>query len=290
MKYLFFALRPKQWIKNLFIFLPLIFGKRLFSFPVNIKTAAAFILFSLVAGVVYLINDIIDIKKDRSHPIKRLRPLASGKISMRQAQLAVWILGIPSIILSFLLDISFGWTAVTYLVFNLIYSKILKDIVIVDVFCLSGFFLLRIIAGTAVSKAAFSYWMIFMTAFLALFLGFNKRRQELGLLERKAVPHRHVLVKYNSYFIDQMVAVVTSSLVVVYMLYTIDARTVGEIGNRHLVYSIPFVYYGIFRYLYLIHKLRKEGDPTRVFFSDRITRLNLSIWIIVCIAVIYFGL
>lgn len=290
MKYLFFSLRPKQWIKNLIIFLPLVFGKKLFTFPVNLKTVVAFFLFSLTAGVVYLINDIMDFKQDKRHPTKRLRPIASGKVTKEEAKLTACILGIVSIVSSFILDIYFGWVAVAYLVFNLIYTKILKEVVIIDVFCIGGFFLLRIIAGTAVTKVEFSYWMIFMVVLLAFFLGFNKRRQELKLLTGKAGAHRHVLTRYNIAFIDHMIPVITSSIVVVYMLYTVDDRTVRIFGSNHLVYSIPFVYYGIFRYLYLIHKRGKGGDPTRILLSDAQMQLNLVLWIIVCIAVVYFGL
>lgn len=290
MKNLFFALRPKQWIKNLFIFLPLIFGKKLFVFPVNLKAVAAFFLFSLTAGVVYLINDIMDLEKDKLHPLKRLRPIASGKVSIKQAQITACILGILSILFSFMLDIYFGWIVVGYLIFNFIYTKILKNAVIIDVFCIGGFFLLRIITGSVIAKVEMSHWIIFMTVLLALFLGFSKRRQELQMFEEKAISRRFVLTKYNAHFIDQMTAVITSSIVVVYMLYTVDARTVGEFGTNHLIYSIPFVYYGIFRYLYLVHKRGKGGDPTQILLSDGKMRLNLALWIIVCIAVIYFGL
>jgi len=162
--------------------------------------------------------------------------------------------------------------------------------VIVDVFCIGGFFLLRIIAGTAMARVDFSYWMIFMATLLALFLGFNKRRQELRLFEQKAISSHPALSKYSTYFIDQMIAVITSSIVVVYMLYTVDARTVKEFGNRHLIYSIPFVYYGIFRYLYLVHKYGEGDDPTMVLFSDNKMQLNLALWAIICVSVIYFGL
>lgn len=289
MKYLFFALRPKQWIKNLFIFLPLIFSKKMFIFPDNLKTLVAFLIFSIAAGVAYLINDIIDLERDRVHPIKRLRPVASGKVSVKSACIEVCVLGFFSIVLSFMLDVYFGWVVVTYIVFNFFYTKFLKDMVIVDVFCLGVFFLLRILAGSVVIKVALSYWIIFMVVLLALFLGFNKRRQELRLLEQKTTIYRKVLDKYNVYFIDQMISVITSSIVVVYMLYTIDARTVKEFGTKHLMLSIPFVYYGIFRYLYLIHKLRKEGDPTRILMFDKKMQISIALWIMVCIGVIYFG-
>lgn len=149
---------------------------------------------------------------------------------------------------------------------------------------------MRIIAGAAVARVVISYWIIFMTALVALFLGFNKRRQELRFLKKKATAHRRVLTKYSFLFIDQMVPIITSSIVVVYMLYTVDARTVKEFGTNHLIYSIPFVYYGIFRYLYLIHKRHKGIDPTRILLSDGKMQLNFALWIIICIAVIYFGL
>jgi len=289
-KYLFFALRPKQWIKNLFIFLPLVFGKKLFIYPVNLRVIIAFFLFSITASVVYLINDIIDIEKDKLHPTKRLRPIASGKLTVREAWIAAAILGGVFIASSFLLDIYFGIVVASYIVFNILYSKILKDKVIIDVFCIGVFFLLRIIAGSIIANVQISHWIIFMVVLLALFLGFNKRRQELCVLGKEAVSHRRALTRYNLYFIDQMVSVITASIVIAYMLYTVDARTVKEFGTNHLMYSIPFVYYGIFRYLYLIHKIRKEGDPTRILLSDRMMRINIILWISVCISVIYFGL
>lgn len=286
-KYLFFALRPKHWIKNLFIFLALIFGKKLLVFPANLKTVIAFCLFSLAASVVYLVNDIIDIEKDKIHPTKRLRPIASGKVSIRQATITAFILGILSIALAFMLDVYFGYIVVIYLVFNFIYSKILKEVAIIDVFCIGCFFLLRIISGGVVIGVELSHWIIIMTVLLALFLGFNKRRQELKLLERGATHHRPALTKYNLYFIDQMIAITASSIVIAYTLYTVDARTVREFGTKSLMFSIPFVYYGVFRYLYLIHKVKRDGDPTAILLSDRKMQINLMLWVIVCITIIY---
>lgn len=160
MKYFLFSLRPKQWIKNLFIFLPLIFGKKLFVFPANLSSAAAFLLFSATAGSAYLINDIIDLEKDKLHPAKRLRPIASGKLNKGQARISALILGVLSVVFSFMLNSHFGWVVIAYLVFNLIYSRILKDIVIIDVFCIGGFFLLRIIAGSVVAEVELSHWII----------------------------------------------------------------------------------------------------------------------------------
>lgn len=286
-KYLLYSLRPKQWIKNLFIFLPLIFGKKLLVFPDNLNTFIAFCIFSLAASSVYILNDIIDIRKDKLHPAKRLRPLASGKIGIGEASAAGFILCVVSLAASFALNTYFGYIVIAYLMFNIIYSIALKEVVIIDVFCIGLFFWLRIMAGSAVSGAALSYWIIIMTMLLALFLGFNKRRQELKLLGKKASVHRSVLMKYNLYFIDQMITVITSSIVISYMLYTVNARTVQEFGSENLIFSIPFVYYGIFRYLYLIHKVKRDGDPTRILLSDRMSQANIAAWIIVCAAIIY---
>jgi len=289
-KYLFYSLRPVQCIKNLFIFLPLVFGKKIFLFPNNVKTVFAFFIFSMAAGVVYLVNDIIDIDSDRVHPIKRLRPIASGKITKKQAIYTACILTIVSLGCSFALNTYFGWVIICYLGFNLLYSKFLKKLVIIDVFCVGAFFLIRIIAGSVIAEVRPSYWLVILTVLLALFLAFNKRRQELKMLNRKSSSHRQSLIKYNQYFIDQMISVLTSSIVVVYMLYTIDVRTVKQFGSKHLIYTIPFVYYGIFRYLYFIHRKHTYGDPTRILVSDRVMQINLAIWFFVCVVVIYFGL
>ncbi len=290
MKYLFFSFRPTHWLKNLIIFLPLIFGKKLFIFPDNTKSVIAFFVFSTAACAVYLINDIIDYEKDKLHPIKCLRPLASGKISMNQAKITACILSIFSVMSSFMFSIWFGFIIIVYLIFNLIYSMVLKEIVIVDIFCIGGFFLLRVMGGSIVAGVNMSHWIVFMTVLLALFLGTYKKRQELMLFERKAAYSNYILTNYNIYFIDHMIAITASSIAIVYMLYTVDVRTVKEFGTNHLIYSIPFIYYGLFRYFYLIHKVdNKDGDPIRILLSDRKLQLNLAMWIIVCILVIYFG-
>lgn len=287
MKHLFLALRPVHWIKNLFIFLPLIFGKKMFDYPENLTTIIAFIVFCLAASAVYIVNDIIDVKKDKAHPTKKLRPIASGKISIRNGMIAASTLFVISLVLSISVNPLLGVIVLAYFIFNLIYSKILKDIVIVDVFCIGAFFLLRIIAGSLIAGVNLSHWMIFMIVLLALFLGFNKRRQEIKLLKDESDTHRGVLAEYSTYFIDQIIAVITSSVVIVYMMYTVDSQTVGFFGTDHLIYTVPFVYYGIFRYLYIIHKKRKVEDPTTILITDKVTQANIFLWLIVCIMVIY---
>lgn len=288
MKPFVLALRPQQWVKNLFVFLPLIFGHKFFSFSTALRVTEGFGLFCLVASAVYLFNDLWDLEEDRLHPIKKRRPLAAGHISPRQACGLMGGLGGLSLALAFRLDPAFGWTALAYGAGNILYSTFLKQFVIVDVFCLGGFFLLRIIAGTVLSGVEYSHWMIFLIVLLAMFLGFNKRRQELRLRAEESASSRPVLAKYNAYFIDQMIAVLTSSIVVVYAIYTVDRRTTELVGSAHLIYSIPFVYYGIFRYLYLVHKRHQGEDPTRIILSDWPMQVNVLLWILVCMAVIYY--
>ncbi len=283
-------MRPEQWVKNCFIFLPLIFGKKLFVFPDNLKSVMAFIIFCIVSGAAYLVNDIIDIEKDKLHPSKRLRPIASGKVSLRLAAISAFILGGVSVALSFTLNLYFGYAVTFYILLNFVYSKILKDAVIIDVFCLGAFFLLRILAGCAAIGLRESRWIMIMITLLALFLGFNKRRQELKLFETKDIRSRSVLAEYNPWFIDQMITVVTSSLVIAFMLYTVDAKTVAKFGTDHLMYGLPFVYYGIFRYLYLIDKSKRSEDPAHILLSDVPMQLNIALWLAVSVAVIYFGL
>jgi 4-hydroxybenzoate polyprenyltransferase len=287
MRALFFSLRPQQWVKNFFIFLPLIFGQKLFSFPDNLRTLEAFFLFSLAASAGYLINDIADFEKDKVHSRTRLRPIASGKLSVPKAKAAAWVLGAVSLSLSYLLSVPFGLIVTAYLLLNMIYSVFLKEIVILDVFCIGFLFILRVVAGGVVAGVELSHWIVVMTGLLALFLGFNKRRQELRASQKEDHALRKVLMDYNVGFIDQMIAIVTSSIVVAYMLYTTDARTTAFFGNKNIMLSIPFVYYGIFRYLYLIHRLNVEGDPTRILFRDRSTQLNLVLWLAICVFAIY---
>jgi len=288
MRYLFLSLRPRQWIKNFFIFLPLVFGRKIFSFPENLNSVIAFLLFSLAASAVYLINDIIDAKKDKLHPIKRLRPIASGRFSIGQAKITAIILSILSIAFSFTLNKYFGFTILAYIIFNFMYTFFLKNLVIIDVFCIGGFFLLRIIAGSIVANVQLSHWILIITILLALFLGFNKRRQELRLMGKSAAKHRNSLINYTVHYIDLMIAVITSSIVMAYMLYAVDARTIKEFNTSNLIYTIPFVYYGLFRYLYIIYRFRRDGDPTRILLTDKVLQLDIILWINVCIAVIYF--
>jgi 4-hydroxybenzoate polyprenyltransferase len=288
MKQLLLAMRPKQWVKNFFVFLPLVFGGQLFIYPSNLKTAATFCLFCLLYSAVYLVNDLVDRKSDMQHPVKKLRPIASGAVKPAGALSMVAILLIVTLPLAFALDRTLGFILVTCFGFNLLYTVALKKVVIVDVFCLGIFFILRVLAGAAAAAVSVSHWIIFLTFLLALFLGFSKRRHEVMLLKDSASEHRSVLTEYSPYFIDQIISVITASIVVAYMLYTIDARTVAAFGTKHLMYTIPFAYYGIFRYLFLVHRRGEGGDPTQLLLTDLKVQLNIILWITTAILVIYF--
>lgn len=234
-------------------------------------------------------NDILDLENDKVHPLKKMRPLAAGKISVQQAALAAGGLGVLTLFSAFTLDRDLGWLLSAYFLLNLLYSRLLKQMVILDVFCIGAFFLIRLLSGGAVAGVEVSHWIVFMTVLLSLFLGFNKRRQEIKLLGHRARTHRIVLAKYDRYFLDQMIMVVTAAIVVSYMLYTVDERTVEVFGTRHLMYTIPFVYYGIFRYSYLLRRWHKEGDPSRILLADRQLQWNLLAWVAMVISVIYLG-
>lgn len=289
MKDLFIALRPKQWIKNLFVCLPLVFGRKIFSSPENIHTFFALLCFIGASSAVYLVNDVLDLKYDRQHPLKKRRPVASGRVSVPMALGAACLIASISLFFSYKLNVYMGHVIVAYIAFNFMYSSFLKNKVIIDIFCLAVFFLLRLAAGSVVAHVELSHWIVCMTFLLALFLGFGKRRQELSQVVAGQADQRKVLLQYDPYFIDQMISVVTSSIVIVYMLYTVDASTISRFGTSHLIITIPFVYYGIFRYLYLIHKAGVDGDPTQVLLSDLRIQISLAGWILVCVGVIYFG-
>lgn len=284
---LILALRPKHWVKNLFVLVPLLFGHKLFYFPENINCLLAAFLFSMMASSVYLWNDIYDRDYDRLHAVKRLRPIASGTLGVKQAAIVGLILSIVSLVLAFKLNIYLFLILLIYLLSNLAYTVFLKRVVIVDVFCLAFFYLLRILAGNFVADVGLSYWMILETVLLAMFLGFHKRRYEIGYAgSGRGGRTREVLGRYSLALIDQILLILTTSMAVVYLLYTTDERTVGLVGSTHLLFSAPFVYYGIFRYLYLAQE-SKADDPTALLFSDRVTQINLALWVLVCSLVLY---
>jgi 4-hydroxybenzoate polyprenyltransferase len=281
------AMRPVQWTKNLFVLIGVVFARKLADPVAVLQSLAAFGLFCLLSSSVYLINDIADVEKDRAHPTKRTRPIAAGRLSVPTALAAAVALALASLAASFLLSPALGAIALLYFALNLGYSFRLKHVVIVDVLCIAIFFVLRAAGGAAAIHVEISHWLLICTILLALFIALSKRRHELVLLEGNASNHRTSLGEYSPYLLDQMVAVVTASTLMAYILYTVDARTVSEFGSDRLVYTVPLVIFGIFRYLYLVHQKGEGGNPDRILLSDRQFLLNLVLWTVVVAAIIY---
>lgn len=282
------SIRPQQWTKNLLIFAPLLFSKQLFVYTETLHTISAFIFFCLISGSVYLLNDLIDLENDKRHPLKCKRPLASGALSTRAAMIACAVLlCVCALAGLYVLNTGFLLTAAAYLVLQILYSTFLKHVVIIDVFCIAAGFVLRVVAGAEAIGVSFSTWLMFCTLLLSLFLALSKRRHELLLLEGDAVHHRKILYEYSAELLDHMIAIVTPCTLIAYMLYTIDDKTVENFGTDGLKYTVPFVLYGIFRYLYLIHKRNEGGSPEKVLLNDLPILLTVICYGLTCALIVY---
>lgn len=267
---IFRSMRPKQWTKNLIVFAPLLFSQNLLNPPFVFKALTAFIIFCVISGCIYILNDLIDLEQDKKHPVKSKRPLASGNLKPETARIVLVMLLILSLCSAVMFcNLPFIIIAAVYVVLQLLYSAYLKHVVIIDVFCIAAGFLLRVAAGAEVLQVTFSTWLFICTILLALFLALSKRRHELLLLEDNAVHHRKILFEYSPDLLDQMISIVTTATVIVYILYTISQETVEKFGTDNLKYTTPFVLYGIFRYLYLIHQKNEGGSPEKVLLNDR---------------------
>ena len=286
LKQLLITMRPKQWTKNLFIFAALLFDLKFFDLIYVSKTILAFLLFCILSGSVYLINDLVDIEKDRQHPVKRNRPLPSGKLNRSRAVTAAVVLPLIVLSLSFLLDPLFGLVGLTYFVIQLAYSFLLKNVVILDVLVIATGFMLRVAAGSVVAEAErFSPWLYVCTILLALFLALGKRRNELILLETDAQQHRKILQEYSPQLLDEMMALVTSSTVIAYSLYTFSAENLP--ANKSMMLTIPFVLYSIFRYLYLIHQKNLGGSPEEILVRDVPFIISNLCWGVAVVLILY---
>jgi 4-hydroxybenzoate polyprenyltransferase len=282
------AMRPKQWAKNIFIFGALVFDKKLFEANFFLRTLAAFVMFCLFSSTVYIINDLGDIDQDRQHPIKRNRPLASGRLKPKTAVSVVVGIVVVLLPLAFALDPRFGAIALAYLVNNLLYTFWLKNVVIVDVLSIAAGFVMRVAAGvTVIPTERFSPWMYVCMTLLALFLGFGKRRHELALLAADADNHRQVLDEYSLPFLDEMMGVVTASTVMAYAIYTFSAE--GLPSNHSMMLTIPFVLYAIFRYLYLIHVRGEGGAPEEILLGDRPFLVDVTLWGVLVVVLLYLA-
>lgn len=287
LKHVIISMRPGQWVKNLFIFAGVIFSGNLINPEVLIRVSNGFILFGLVASSIYIFNDIIDREYDRAHPEKKNRPLAAGLLNVPVAYASVIVLATAGLIGALILDRMFFAILLSYLIINFAYTIKIKKMVILDIMCIASGFVLRVLAGTELAEVTASDWLILCTITLSLFLGFSKRRHELVVTGTKALNHRKVLGDYSLSFLDQMIAVASACTVMSYALYTVSPQTVDRFGTRNLVFSIPFVIYGIYRYLYLIHQKNMGGNPPREMIKDLPLLLNALLWALLVVLIIY---
>lgn len=282
------ALRPQQWVKNAFVFAALVFARKLTDPAAVVDSLLVFAAFSALASSIYLVNDIADYERDRVHPKKRNRPIASGALSRSTAGVMAALLAPVGLGLAFWLNTRTGATLAVYAVMNLAYSFRLKHVVLLDVFIIAAGFLLRVSAGAFAIEVGISPWLLLCTFFVALFLAFCKRRQELESLGESASAHRGILAEYSTPFIDKMISALASMTVMSYALYTIDPGVVRRLGTDGLVLTLPLVLFGVFRYLYLVHRHDKGGSPTEVVLTDRGVQLIIALYLAVVVGCIYF--
>jgi 4-hydroxybenzoate polyprenyltransferase len=286
MRALLVSLRPHQWIKNLVVLAALAFSKHLFEPDAFLRAAVAFVVFCALAGATYLVNDVLDAEQDRQHPLKRHRPIASGALPVSTARAAAAVLTVAALAASVWLGRDFAVAALAYLLLTLGYSLWLKHHVILDVLAIAIGFVLRAVAGALAIAVHFSDWLLVCTILLALFLALAKRRHELVSLE-DASGHRRILKEYSPYLLDQMISVVTASCLTAYAFYTLAAETVEKYRTDRLAWTIPFVIYGIFRYLYLVHRKEKGGSPTDVLLADRPLLAAVALWAAAVVVIVY---
>lgn len=284
---LFLSLRPSQWTKNLFVFFGLLFGQRLLDPRAIWQSCAAFAIFCVLSGVVYLVNDVADREADRRHPIKRNRPIASGEVSPSAALTLAAILAMAALVAAWALRPAFGLVSLLYLALLGLYSGPLKHVVIIDVLTIAVGFVLRAAAGAVAIDVPISHWLLILTILLALFLALSKRRHELVLLANDATHHRPILEEYSPYLLDQMIAVVTASTLISYVIYSVSPETVEKFQTDWLGLTLPFPIYGIFRYLYLVHQKEGGGSPSDMLLNDRPLLICVALWAAAVAAIIY---
>lgn len=286
LKSLIRGMRPRQWTKNVFVFAALVFDEQLTQRDPLLRTVAGFILLCLISSAVYLLNDIADVEADRQHPTKRNRPIAAGQLSIPAALVSAIALSIFSLAAGFALEPAFGQIITLYFVINLLYSFWLKHKPIIDVMIIAAGFVLRVAAGVAlIVVTRFSPWLYVCTTLLALIIGFGKRRAEIRLLAEGANAHRKVLDGYTIAFLDQLIMVVSASTIMAYSFYTFSALNLPS--NHLMMLTIPFVLYGVFRYLYLIHVEDAGGAPDELILTDRPLMATLVLWGLVAVSILY---
>jgi 4-hydroxybenzoate polyprenyltransferase len=292
---LFISMRPRQWSKNIFVFAGLVFSGELFNDPLALAEALlAFAVFCMASSAVYLINDLVDVERDRLHPTKRNRPLAARRLDPRVALIAAIILIAVAAPVAFLMNAYFGGVVLVYFVLMLAYSFVLKNIVIVDVFAIAAGFVLRAAGGAVAIQVSISPWLLVCMTLLALFLGLAKRRHELLLMERGANVTRTILKEYSARLVEEMISIVTASTIMAYSLYTFfgaDWETMPYRFTRRIPFmmaTIPFVLYGVFRYLYLVYRKNSGGSPEEILLGDLPFLVNMVLWGISVVVILYF--
>jgi 4-hydroxybenzoate polyprenyltransferase len=281
------SLRPQQWTKNAVVFVGLIFAGKLLDPSAVASASIAFAVFCLLAGVVYLVNDVRDRESDRRHPTKSRRPIAAGDLTPGTAMGFAVALTAIALAAAFWLSPRFGLVALSYVVLLVLYSVSLKHMVILDALTLAMGFVIRAWAGVVAIDVTMSHWLLLITLLGALFLAFSKRRAELTMLADDAKHHRRILAEYSPYLLDQMISVVTASTLLAYALYTIDPDTVERFGSDRLVWTVPFPLYGIFRYLYLVHQREGGGNPSEILVTDRPLLACVALWGVTVILLVY---
>lgn len=281
------SLRPSQWLKNGFVCAALIFSRSLTDWHRVITVFLAAADFCLISSAIYLVNDLWDVAEDRQHPVKRLRPLASGRLGTGTAIATAALLAIAALTGAWALAPNFLLVVAVYAGINVLYSSFLKRVMLLDVFVVAAGFVLRVVGGGVVIHVEISAWLIACTTLLALFLSLTKRRQEIILLGASAPDHRPSLANYSPYFLDQLIGIVTASAVMSYSLYTLSADVQAKFPGKRLELTIPFVLFGIFRYLYLVHRTWEGGNPTRLLLTDPVLLSVVSMWVASVILIIY---
>ena len=284
----FQLLRVPQWIKNLFVFVPLMFSLHLFEADYFLASLKAFVIFCLASSFIYIINDIIDIDADAVHPTKKYRPLPSGKISKQSAWITSILIFLFLILLSFISPIEFIYFLASFILLNIIYSVYFKHIVILDVFSIAAGFTIRVLAGAAIINVPVSSWLVLTTMFISLFLGVMKRHSELEqITELEKTPTRKVLAEYSLTFTNQMATVAAAGVIICYALYTVSQRTVSVFGTENLIYTTPFVVFGIFRFMYLEYLNQKGENTTQIMLTDLPMILTVLFYVATTVFIVY---
>ena len=282
--------RPHQWIKNGFLFAPLIFSRHLFEGGYVWTELHAFLVFCLLSSAIYVLNDIADREADRLHPVKRERPIAAGTISVGKGLVFALLLLSVTAVLASMMGRQFQIVAVIYAVLNLGYSYWLKQVILVDVFVIAAGFMLRVLAGAFAIDVEVSHWLVLCTLFVSLFLAISKRRGELMLVrDANDFSERPVLREYDLAFIDQIITVTAAGMAISYALYTVAERTVAMFKTENLIFTTMFVLFGIFRYLFVLRRKKIEDNPTVLLLSDPIMIVNVGAWFAACVVIIYFN-